>query len=50
MTGWRIRDYHADDVDGILRLWEQVLAANAEPVYGLAECSPPARRTTPWWR
>src|SRR6478736_1261034 len=37
MTGWRIRDYHADDVDGILRLWEQVLAANAEPVYGLAD-------------
>jgi transitional endoplasmic reticulum ATPase len=37
MTGWRIRDYHGDDVDGILRLWEQVLAANAEPVYGLAD-------------
>ena len=36
MTGWRIRDYHADDVDGILRLWEQVTAANAEPVYNLA--------------
>ena len=37
MPGWRIRDYHADDIDGILRLWEQVLAANAEPVYGLAD-------------
>ncbi|MET0827977.1 MAG: GNAT family N-acetyltransferase, partial [Microbacterium sp.] len=37
MTGWRIRDYHADDVDGILRLWEQMLAVNAEPVYGLSD-------------
>lgn len=37
MTSWRIRDYHADDVDGILRLWEQVTAADAEPVYNLAE-------------
>lgn len=37
MTGWRIRDYHADDVDGILRLWEQMLAVNAEPVYSLPD-------------
>lgn len=37
MTGWRIRDYHADDVDGILRLWEQMLAVNADPVYGLSD-------------
>ncbi len=32
-----IRAYHADDVDGILRLWEQVPASNAEPVYSVAE-------------
>jgi N-acetylglutamate synthase-like GNAT family acetyltransferase len=37
MSGWRIRDYHADDVDGILRLWEQVAAGNAEPVYSLSD-------------
>lgn len=37
MTGWRVRDYHAEDVDGILRLWEHVTAADAEPVYNLAE-------------
>lgn len=37
MTGWRIRDYRADDVDGILRLWEQCTAADAEPVYNLPE-------------
>lgn len=37
MAGWRIRDYHPDDVDGILRLWEQVLADGTEPVYGLSD-------------
>ncbi|WP_374976849.1 ATP-binding protein [Microbacterium trichothecenolyticum] len=37
MAGWRIRDYHADDVDGILRLWEQVIGEGVEPVYSLSE-------------
>lgn len=37
MAGWRIRDYHADDVDGILRLWEQVTAEGSEPVYSRSE-------------
>ncbi|WES64363.1 GNAT family N-acetyltransferase [Microbacter sp. GSS18] len=37
MAGWRIRDYHADDVDGILRLWEQVTEDGTEPVYSLSE-------------
>lgn len=37
MTTWRIRDHHPDDVGGILRLWEQLTAAEAEPVYNLAE-------------
>lgn len=37
MTAWRIRDYHADDVDDILRLWERVTADGTEPVYSLAE-------------
>ncbi|MEV4687072.1 ATP-binding protein [Microbacterium sp. LWH3-1.2] len=37
MAGWRIRDYHADDVDGILRLWEQVTAEGVVPVYSLSE-------------
>lgn len=37
MANWRIRDYHADDVDGILRLWEQVTRGGAEPVYSLSE-------------
>lgn len=37
MTGWRIRDFHTDDLDGILQLWAEVTATNAEPVYGLSE-------------
>ena len=37
MTGWRIRDFHSDDLDGILRLWEEITAAKTEPVYGLSE-------------
>jgi transitional endoplasmic reticulum ATPase len=37
MTGWRIRDFHSDDLDGILRLWEEITAARTEPVYGLSE-------------
>lgn len=37
MTGWRVRDYHADDIDDVLRLWELTLSANPEPVYGLSE-------------
>jgi transitional endoplasmic reticulum ATPase len=37
MTGWRIRDFHSDDLDGILGLWEEITAAKTEPVYGLSE-------------
>ncbi|TFB49886.1 ATP-binding protein [Cryobacterium tagatosivorans] len=37
MTSWRIRDFHADDLDGILTLWEEIKAGTAEPVYGLSE-------------
>ncbi|MEO6199842.1 MAG: GNAT family N-acetyltransferase [Cryobacterium sp.] len=37
MTGWRIRDFHADDLDGILNLWEEIKATRTEPVYGLSE-------------
>ena len=37
MTGWRIRDFHSDDLDGILRLWEEITSAKTEPVYGLSE-------------
>lgn len=37
MSTWRIRDAHAEDLEGIVRLWEQSRAAGVEPVYALAE-------------
>ena len=37
MAGWRIRDFHPEDVDGILHLWEEIRQSAAEPVYGLSE-------------
>lgn len=37
MSGWRIRDFHSDDLDGILHLWEELTASSVEPVYGLSE-------------
>ena len=37
MPGWRLREFHDDDLDGILHLWGAVNAAGIEPVYGLAE-------------
>jgi len=37
VPGWRLRDFHADDLDGILRLWEQCQRTGSEPVYALSE-------------
>ncbi|TAJ49425.1 MAG: ATP-binding protein [Herbiconiux sp.] len=37
MTTPHIRDFHPDDLDGILHLWEQSRASGAEPVYALSE-------------
>ncbi len=37
MTGWRLRDFHSDDLDGILVLWEEIKSTKTEPVYGLPE-------------
>jgi transitional endoplasmic reticulum ATPase len=37
MPGWRLREFHDDDLDGILHLWATVNADGVEPVYGLSE-------------
>ncbi len=37
MSQYRIREFHPEDVDGILHLWEEMKATSAEPVYGLSE-------------
>jgi transitional endoplasmic reticulum ATPase len=36
-VGWRIRDFHSADLEGILHLWEALKATNIEPVYALSE-------------
>lgn len=37
MSRTRIRDFHDDDLDGIVRLWEAAQASPAAPVYSLPE-------------
>ena len=37
MPGWRLREFHPDDLDAILHLWEQDHATATEPVYSLSE-------------
>lgn len=37
MTGWRLREFHNDDLGGILHLWEELKRAGNEPVYDLSE-------------
>lgn len=37
MTGWRLREFHNDDLDGILHLWEAQRQSSHEPVYDLSE-------------
>ena len=34
MAQLRIRDFHPDDIDDILHLWEEMRSTQAEPVYG----------------
>ena len=34
---FRVRDFHADDIDAILRLWEEMRTSGFDPVYGLSE-------------
>jgi transitional endoplasmic reticulum ATPase len=37
MPVWRVRDVHDDDLDEVVRIWEQSRTTGSEPVYGLAE-------------
>ena len=37
MTAWSIRDFHAQDVEGILLLWQSLRETGVEPVYDLSE-------------
>ena len=37
MVTWRVRDFHDDDLDHVVRVWEESRKTGVDPVYGLAE-------------
>ena len=37
MGTWTVRDFHSQDVEGILALWQSLRDAGVEPVYDLSE-------------
>jgi transitional endoplasmic reticulum ATPase len=43
MPGWRMRDFHDDDLDQVVRIWDESRHTQAQPVYGLAEVLAAAR-------
>jgi transitional endoplasmic reticulum ATPase len=36
-TPWRIRDFHPDDLDAAVRLWDNPAASSEEPAFGLSD-------------
>lgn len=47
MPLWRIRDFHDDDLDPAIRLWDDPAATGARPVAGLSELIAAVRRRQP---
>jgi transitional endoplasmic reticulum ATPase len=37
MAMWRVRDFHADDLDAAVRLWDDPAASGGAPVFGLSD-------------
>jgi transitional endoplasmic reticulum ATPase len=37
MATWRVRDFHADDLDAAIRLWDDPAASGGAPVFGLSD-------------
>jgi len=37
MAGWRVRDFQDDDLDRVVRVWEESRKTGVDPVYGIAE-------------
>ena len=37
MTPWRVRDFHADDLDAVIRLWDSPAASSEAPAFGLSD-------------
>ncbi len=37
MAPWRVRDFHADDLDAAIRLWDDPAASSEAPAFGLSD-------------
>jgi transitional endoplasmic reticulum ATPase len=37
MAIWRVRDYHDEDLDAVIRLWDDPAASDSDPVFSLSE-------------
>ena len=37
MTLWRVREFQQDDLDAVVRIWDDPKAGGLEPVFGLSE-------------
>ena len=37
MAPWRVRDFHADDLDAAVRLWDSPAASSEAPAFGLSD-------------
>jgi transitional endoplasmic reticulum ATPase len=37
MAPWRVRDFHADDLDAAVRLWDDPVASSEAPAFSLSD-------------
>jgi len=37
MAPWRVSDFHADDLDAAVRLWDNPAASSEAPAFGLSD-------------
>lgn len=37
MAPWRVRDFHADDLDAAVRLWDDPAASSEAPAFSLSD-------------
>jgi transitional endoplasmic reticulum ATPase len=47
MTPWRIRDFHEDDMDAAIRLWDDPAAGSPTPVFGVSDLITAVRANAP---
>lgn len=47
MAMWRVRDFHDDDLDAVIRLWDDPAAGDSDPVFSLSELVAAVRGSQP---